>query len=216
VPTRIELARFGAAPIDDPNCYPGSRPDCSYLFCGDHLLTAPIDFDAELAALGVPRLSERRAVLAYGSNACPAQLQRKFASAACSSMVPMTRAWATNLAVGFSNHVTRYGAVPATIFVSEGTRTEVFVAWLDDEQFDVMDRSEARNYERRPFDLAVHPLDVADCPTPTVVDVYVSTRGLLSYNGTTPAVKGIDTTYTGPLFTQAEAKARHGRTATSP
>jgi hypothetical protein len=207
VPARIEPSRFGVAPLDDPDCYPGSRPDRSYLFCGDHLLAAPIDLDVELDALGEPCLSDRHAVLAYGSNACPAQLQRKFASAACSPIVPMTRAWAANLAVGFSNHVTRYGAVPATIFVSEGTRTEVFVAWLDHEQFDVMDRSEARNYERRAFDLDAHVLDIADGPIPTAVDVYVSTRGLLVHDGTTPAVYGIPTTYTaGPLLTQAEAR----------
>ena len=205
---RVELDAFGPAPLDDWSCYPGLRTEYSYLFCGDHLRALDrIDFDVELAAVGAPPLADRRAVLAYGSNACPAQLRRKYAEGDCSPFIPMVRAWASNLAVGYSDHESRYGAIPATVMASEGVHTEVFIAWLDAEQFDHLDRSEARNYERRSFDLAAHELYLADGPIPTAVDFYLSTHGVFSFGDVTPAVKGIDTTYrAGPLLTQREVR----------
>jgi len=206
---RIDLDEFGPAPIDEPSCYPGLRTEYSFVFCGDHLRALDrLDFDVELAALDAAPLASRRAVLAYGSNASPAQLRRKLGEATCSPVVPMTRAWAHRLAIGYSDHESRYGAVPATIVVDDDAVTEVFVAWLDPEQYGVFDRSEQLNYERRRFDVEVHRLYVADGPVPPSVDVYVSTRGVFAHDGVVPGVKGIDTSYrAGPLLTQAEVKA---------
>jgi hypothetical protein len=208
VTVRVELDGFGPAPLDDWSCYPGLRTEFSYLFCGDHLRALDrIDFDVELSSVDAPPMADRRAVLAYGSNACPAQLRRKYVDADCSPIIPMTRAWASNLAIGYSDHASRYGAIPATLMASEGVCTEVFIAWLDPEQFDHLDGSEARNYERRALDLRAHDLYVADGPRPHVVDAYVSLRGVLTRGGVTPAVKGIDTTYRdGPILDQVEAR----------
>jgi hypothetical protein len=206
---RIDLDEFGPSPLDEPLCYPGLRTEYSFVFCGDHLRALDrIDFDVELTALHAPPLANRRAVLAYGSNASPAQLRRKLASADCSPVVPMTRGWAQRLAIGYSDHESRYGAIPATVLVDDDAVTEVFVAWLDPEQFELFDRSEQRNYERQPFDLAAHSLYLADGPMPVEIDVYLTTRGVFSHEGVVPAVKGIDTTYRGgPLLTQAEVQA---------
>ncbi len=205
---RVELTEFEPAPLDDWSSYPGRRAEYSFVFCGDHLRALDrLDFDAELAVLAAAPLSHRRPVLAYGSNACPAQLARKYGDATCSPVIPMTRGWARNLAIGYSDHESRYGAVPATTMLSEGVYTEVFVAWLDAEQFLELDESEARNYERRPLDLVVHELYVSDGPRPSAVDVYVSKRGVFTYDGLTPGVKGIDTTYrAGPLLSQVEVR----------
>jgi hypothetical protein len=209
VTVRVELGEFGSAPIDDPSCYPGLRTEYSYVFCGDHLRALDrIDFDVELAILEAAPLSARRAVLAYGSNACPAQLRRKLEGSHCSPVIPMSRGWAQRLAIGYSDHESRYGAIPATVIVDDDAVTEVFVAWLDAEQFELFDRAERANHERRPFDLAAHALYVADAPMPTDVEVYVTTRGVFSHDGVVPGMKGIDTTYrAGPLLTQAEVKA---------
>jgi hypothetical protein len=205
---RIDLAEFGPAPIDDWSCYPGRRTEFSFLFCGDHLRALDrIDFDEELRALDAPPLAARRAVLAYGSNACPAQLGRKHRDGTCSGIFPMARGWVRHLAVGYSDHQSRYGAVPATPITSDGVCTEVFVAWLDAEQLLDLDRSEARNYERRPLDLHAHELYMSDGPLPSAADVYVSTRGVLTFDGVRPGVAGIDTTYReGPLLTQPEVR----------
>lgn len=207
---RVELAEFGPAPIDDPDCYPGLRTEFSFVFCGDHLRALDrLDFDVELAALGAPLLGDRTPVLAYGSNASPAQLARKYRDTSSSSIIAMTRAWARDLAVGFSDHQARYGAVPAAVFAAPDTYTEVFVAWLDPEQLADLDATEGSAYDRVPFDLDAHPLYVADAPSPDRVEVYASRRDLLVLaDGTIPAMRGIDTSYrAGPLLSQAEVRA---------
>lgn len=211
---RVPVDEFGPAPIDDPDCYPGLRAAFSYVFCGDHLLALDQhDLDVELAALGAPGLHERTAVLAYGSNASPSQLARKYRDASTSSVIPMTHAWVRDLAVGFSDHQSSYGAVPATIFPAVGIRTEVFVGWLDPEQLAELDRTEGSAYDRMPLDLDVHPLHVTDGPAPDRVEVYACQSDLLVLDdGAVPAMKGIDTTYrAGPLLTQAEARALRAR-----
>jgi hypothetical protein len=206
-PIRIPVSRFEPSPYDEPSCYPGLRPDYSYLFCGDHLRAGLLDVDAELQELGVAGFDERTAVLAYGSNACPSQLARKYDG--CHAVFPMTLARAHDLAVVYSDHESAYGAVPATAVLSRGTRTEVFVAWLDPDQLEVQDRSEALNYERRPIDLTSHGLDVAGGRSPARAEIYVSTRGVFTFDGVVPGVAGVATTYrAGPLLTQAEARAR--------
>lgn len=207
---RVELAEFGRAPIDDPECYPGLRTEYSFVFCGDHLRALDrLDFDVELAALGAAPLRERAPVLAYGSNASPAQLARKYRDTASSPIIPMTRAWARHLAVGFSDHQASYGAVPAAVFPAPDAYTEVFVAWLDPDQLADLDATEGSAYDRVPFDLDAHPLHVADAPSPDHVEVYESRRDLLVLaDGTIPAMRGIDTSYRdGPLLSQAEVKA---------
>jgi hypothetical protein len=204
--TRVDLADFGPAPLDDWTCYPGRRPASSFVFCGDHLRVGhPLDVDGELSLLGASPLLERTAVLAYGSNACPMQLARKYEGFDGTTVIPLTRGWAHDLAVVYSDHESRYGAVPATIMPSTGSRSEVFIAWLDREQLTAFDRSEGLNYERRSFDVRRHALRVVDGPRPVAVDVYVSTRGVFASDGVVPGVHGIDTTYrAGPLLTQAE------------
>lgn len=200
------MSQFDPAPSVDPSCYPGRRPEHSYLLCGDHLLGLDrLDFDVELARLRAPAVRDRHPVLAYGSNACPAQLLRKFGRLGCSVVVPVTRAWLQGFAVVYSDHVSRYGAVPATLVPSDDTCTEVFVAWLDADQLVVMDRTEQVNYRRTPVDLDAHDLHVADGPVPTRLDAYVSLRGVLRLDGRVPGLAGIETTYRdGPLLTQAE------------
>jgi hypothetical protein len=204
--SRVELSEFGPAPIDDWTCYPGRRPGCSYLFCGDHVRVGePLDVDAALRALRAPSLAERTAVLAYGSNACPSQLARKYAGAS-SFAIPMTRALVHDLAIVFSDHETRYGSMPATTMPSAGASTEVFVAWLDDAQLEALDRSEARNYERRTFDTDTHALQ-CDGPSPSSLLVYESLRGVFEHEGVVPGVAGIDTTYQGgPILAQTQVR----------
>lgn len=207
---RVELAEFGRAPIDHPDCYPGLRTQFSFVFCGDHLRALDrLDFDVELVALDAPLLCDRAPVLAYGSNASPAQLARKYRDASSSPIIPMTRAWTHNLAVGFSDHQAGYGAVPAAVFAAPDTYTEVFVAWLDPEQLADLDATEGSAYDRVHFDLDAHPLHVADGPSPDCVEVYESRRDLLVLeDGVVPAMRGIDTSYrAGPLLSQVEVKA---------
>jgi hypothetical protein len=212
---RVEVDDFGLAPIDDPDCSPGLRTRSSYVFCGDHLLALDrLDFDVELAAVGAPPLGERSAVLAYGSNASPAQLARKYRDSVSSPFIPMTRAWVQDLAVGFCDHQSSYGAIPAAAFAAANVHSEVFVAWLDAAQLADLDATEGSAYDRVPFDLGAHPLCSTDGPVPATAGVYESRLELLVMEGgVVPAMKGIDTSYrAGPLLTQALARALRAST----
>lgn len=85
-------------------------------------------------------LGHRTPVIAAGSNRAPAQLRRKFGDTAT---VPVSRAWLADHDVVYSAHVARYGAVPACLFPSPGTRVAVWVTWLDAAQLTRMHETEA-------------------------------------------------------------------------
>src|SRR5438128_10035517 len=110
---RIEGSEFGAAPVDDPRCYPGRIPGYSYLLVRDavypleagstgSLLEALRD---SLLRLGVAPLEHRHPVLFYGSNAAPAQLARKYANSFAEAVVPAVLGVAHGLDVVYSSHV---------------------------------------------------------------------------------------------------------------
>ncbi|CAN5443423.1 hypothetical protein BH23ACT9_BH23ACT9_40190 [soil metagenome] len=127
---------FGPAPLDEPDAYPGTWPTGPVIIDGDRVL--PLAEDADPAA------GDRTPIVAYGSNACPAQIARK----ALPGPVLLTPAILRNHIVVYAGHVTLYGAVPATVARWPGASTEVFLAWLTPQQHLVIDGSEGGNYDR--------------------------------------------------------------------
>jgi hypothetical protein len=103
---------------------------------------------AVLVRLGSASIDERYPVLAYGSNAGPAQLARKFRDRGLDVTVPVIRARVTGLAVVCSAHVAPYGAIPATIKCDPrpSAASTVFVCFVDEKQLDALEDSE-RNYD---------------------------------------------------------------------
>jgi hypothetical protein len=81
----------------------------------------------------VPDLADRRALLAYGSNAAPEALTRKLA-AEPDTPLPLIRAELADFDVVYSDHLSPYGAVPATLHPSPGTTVAAFVAYPTDQQ----------------------------------------------------------------------------------
>lgn len=137
-------------PLDLAKTYPYPRPAHAYLYVDGQALelvrigpdpvrdgevrldgrTMPVA-DA-LAAFRVPTPAphaERVAMLAYGSNAAPAQLARKFADLP-GTVIPVLRAELADHDVVYSAHFSRYGAIPATLAVSPGTMLATAVAYL--------------------------------------------------------------------------------------
>lgn len=170
---------FGASAIDDPMSYPGACLEHSFVVRGDRVEPAPDD-DAALEEL----VAGRTAVLAYGSNAAPAQLLHKFGGDP-SLVLPVLQASVSDVGRGFSRHLSRYGAVPATVYASRGARLDTFVLFADSAQLASIDRSERRNYERVTLDVRAHPVS---CAVPCVdVHLYRSTRGVLGLDGTPAA-----------------------------
>ena len=145
--------------------YPYPRPALSYLFAcrsGAHaeiqawpagsvpVLAGPkvlSDFLADNGASSwVNDLTERCPVLAYGSNASPEQLLRKFGSLVAvdpgDGLIPVFRGTLDDHDVVYSASLASYGSVPATLQQSIGTTCQVFVTMLTPLQLQVMHESE--------------------------------------------------------------------------
>ncbi|MGF1630599.1 MAG: hypothetical protein ACFCUT_14090 [Kiloniellaceae bacterium] len=122
--------------------YPYAAPSGSYLYREGA--------SAALGGLLAPELFEGRVpVIAHGSNRAPEQLHRKFGHLTGeASAIPVTRAWLCDHDVVFSAHVTRYGAISATLHEAPGTRVQVYVTWLTAAQLLRMHETEigAGNY----------------------------------------------------------------------
>jgi hypothetical protein len=86
-------------------------------------------------------------VLAVGSNASPAQLRRKLATAGLPTLVPITAVRVSGLAVGVSAHVSRAGYLPATPVPDDDAVSDLWVVWLDAAALTAVDATEP-NYER--------------------------------------------------------------------
>lgn len=119
--------------------YPYEAPDGAYLFRAGTALPLPDGYD----------LSGRTPVLAHGSNRAPAQLLRKFGRGGQEgekpgreAELPVTPVWLTGYDVVFAAQFALYGALPATLWPSPGTRVRVHVTWLTEAQRAIMDRTE--------------------------------------------------------------------------
>ena len=84
------------------------------------------------------KLRGRRPVLGVGSNRAPLQLRRKFRK----DFVPVTAAILHGADVVFAAHLSSYCAVAATVVASPGTRVTLNIAWLDSDQFMIMNDTE--------------------------------------------------------------------------
>ena len=80
-------------------------------------------------------------MLAYGSNGAPSQLARKYGDVP-GAVIPVLQAAVRDVDVVYSAHITRYGAIPATLAESHGTILRTSITWLSDRELEVMHESE--------------------------------------------------------------------------
>jgi hypothetical protein len=132
-------------------------------------------------------LSDRRPLLAYGSNASPAILAGKLASHPHQEL-PMLRGELAGFDVVYSAHISPYGAVPSTLQRSPGTTVPVFVAYPTVEQEELLTATEP-NYELH----RLHDLDLNTELGPIEsVDAYISRHGCLTLDGSEVALAAIE------------------------
>jgi hypothetical protein len=135
-------------------------------------------------------MAGRHPVLAFGSNASPAQLQAKFASLRpARRVIPVLRGSVTGLALGHSAHVSIPGYVPYVIVAADAV-LDAFVLWLDPEQRTALDRTEP-NYRlvRMPADR--YPLRVEALRDIGEYSAYKGKWGALRWPGeSAPALPG--------------------------
>jgi hypothetical protein len=152
-------------PVVTPLSYPGVLPaDDGLLFDGCYLRLKPVggrrlgnwpvetggqavELDQVLKGHGQPVIADRFPVLSVGSNASPAQLDRKFRLRGVWPMVPLVKVQVHGIIPGASAHVSKPGYVPATCVVASGAVTGLFMAWLDAVELEVLDETEP-NYHR--------------------------------------------------------------------
>jgi hypothetical protein len=103
--------------------------------------------DRYLRSVGGPPAASRTPVLAVGSNASPAQLQRKLSNVDRPTLVPITAVSVHGLVVGVSAHVSRPGYLPATPVPSADARSDLWILWLDEAELAAVDATEP-NYDR--------------------------------------------------------------------
>jgi len=216
------------SPLVDPLSYPGATLRHSFLWLDDWVyrirpetgaggLGWGVDIDGgslaprgpvgrlddALRSTGAPPMTERWPVLAFGSNAAPAQLSTKFGSLSpARRTIPVLRGSVAGLALGHSPHVSIPGYLPYVI-VDGGPDVvlDAFVLWLDPDQRAALDRTEP-NYRLVQVPGARYPLRVESMDRIESYSAYQGKWGALRWPGeTSPARAG----------SQQEALGRLGR-----
>ena len=192
----VETASAEAASVETALRYPFARPSGSFLFVdgdalpllslAESLEDAEIEIDGRPAPAGgllrqrgiaAPApLARRTPVLAYGANAAPERLRRKYAPLG-PAVFPVLRARLHGFDIVHAAHISSYGAVPATIERSPGTVCEIAVTCLDARQLARMHETEFSRRTYR-FGLLVRVRLEADLlPPMDAVSSYVGGHG---------------------------------------
>lgn len=150
--------------------YPYAAPDHDFRFRAGRVEAISAD-DLEASLIG------RTPVLAVGSNRAPVQLTRKFTHQNLADDIPVTLGWMSHHDIVYSSHMASYGAIPATLAPSPGTRVRIAVTWLTPQQLSHMHVTESvpAHYSY----VQMHGRDIAlDCGlSPEHVGMYQSARG---------------------------------------
>jgi hypothetical protein len=150
--------------------YPYAAPDHDFLFRGGDVIPM-------MAGDVASQISGRMPVLAVGSNRAPVQLTRKFTHQNLSDEIPVTHGWLAHHDIVYSTHITGYGAVPATLAPSPGTRVRVSITWLTPTQLAHMHVTESVPAHYSFVQLHGRDLEL-DCGLqPDHVGMYQSVRG---------------------------------------
>ena len=87
-------------------------------------------------------------VLAFGSNAAPLQLSRKFANRPCTDRLYVEPAALHGWDVIYAARITSYGAIPARMTEAEACVARTHITWLAPDQLAWMDETEGNWYRR--------------------------------------------------------------------
>lgn len=136
-------------------------------------------------------LSNRRPVLACGSNQSPEQLARKFDGHGLGP-VPVTRARLDDFDAVYSAHFSRYGAIPATLQRAPGTTVALSVTWLTPDQEARMHETEAVGMNYDFGRLTGVFVAVEGGPDLDTVYAYISRWGCLTERGQPVALDAVE------------------------
>lgn len=155
--TPIVLGEARAERLARAHGYPYPYPEHSYLYVDGVPLplrmggTDPFDGEVEVGGSWLPVREHLErvgmadaghesytAILAYGSNRSPKQLERKYGHWSRPVVIPVAHGRLTGFDVVYAARLAGYGSVAATIAPAPRTNSEVSVLWLDQPQLELM------------------------------------------------------------------------------
>lgn len=142
-PRRIPISRYSFS----PSTYPGRRPRFSFLFTPKGIYRLKLrSLGRFLADRKLPGTDKRYAVLAYGSNACPTRLLKKYREDSLSD-VPVLYGRLSGAQAVWARRRTKAPIaeqyIPSTLAREKGSRSS-WITFLTKEQVTAMDASEGR------------------------------------------------------------------------
>ena len=199
-----------AEAVETAKRYPFPRPGYSFLYVdGDALPLLSLDESLEEAEVDVDGrsvragtllrqrgiaapapLGQRTPVLAYGANAAPERLQRKFAPVG-PAVFPVLQARLHGFDIVHAAHISSYGAVPATIAPSPGTVCDIAITCLDARELARMHETEFRRHTYRFGPLRNIRIEPDLLPPMETVSTYVGGYGHIAPEGAPLALAAI-------------------------
>jgi hypothetical protein len=153
----------------------------------------------------------RIAMLAYGSNAAPEVLARKLALS--DQPVLVMPGWLDDFDVVYSAHISPYGAIPASLQRSRGTKVRVHIVYMTSAQVGLVSATEP-NYEAGHLEDAVCRLD--DGETVIGPSAYLSRHGCLLAEGSEVALSAVQASGRRFAASSEPEMLEHVRAALSP
>lgn len=213
---RIKDTEYAIAPIDNPTIYPGKIPDFSFLFLGKNfheLVLIPgtrvghahiiwsddkpenaygnrESLNNRLVRMGATSVEFRYPIVAFGSNASPSQLERKYLQHGISSVIPVIRGRISGVEIVYSSHISSYGSIPATAITCDGAKSDIHVTFIDEMQLQILDQSEP-NYYRMQVDSRELALQLESGEILSKYYIYVSKHGYLGFDDQTYRLSAI-------------------------
>ncbi len=123
-------------------------------------------------------LNNRIPILSVGSNRSPYQLKRKFS---LNQDICVTPAILIDSDIVYAASLSAYGSMPATQWPSNGTKVELNVLWLNEEQLEIMHLSEALGVAYSFVKLKLGTVKIKDFKYEKQIYGYISIAGVFPF-----------------------------------
>lgn len=206
---QVGVRPFGDAAYERALGYPWARPSSSFLLDGDDVV--PLEAAPRAATDG------RFALLAFGSNAAPETLARKFAHLpGPERRIAVEAGDLYDFDVAAAALPAAYGAFPATLVASTGTAVRAAVLWVTPTQLTTLAWTEVSYLLGRLEPVRFEP-DVPGAARPNRVLAFVSRWGALAIDGAHAPLAALPARgRTAPAWSQEDLLERLARAVLAP
>ncbi len=132
----------------------------------------------------------RHAVIACGSNASPERLRQKFGDEGI--LIPTLEVVVEGYCIVYAARFTQYGSVPTTLAKAPGAHMRMHVNLLDDNQLELMDRSETLGVSYNRWEIEGVSLTLGNGDSLDSAHAYFNRNGALFVDKAVLAPSGIE------------------------